>query len=135
MRVRIYTLSKHTFFWLLTWIKSQVYSRSKAHYTANEIGFYLLTDMWGPHHITTSFLHLVGRIFLIKWICVEIRQHNAFNSFDEWMRLLYISEPSTPKTWFSEPRFSEILDLMNKILLPFSYSTLYQDSIDWIDSI
>ena len=84
MRVRIYTLSISTlFFGLLTWIKSQVLYRSKAHYTANEIGFYLLTDMWEPHHITTSFLHLVGRIFLIKWICVEIRQHNAFNSFDE----------------------------------------------------
>ena len=34
-----------------------------------------------------------------------------------------------PKTGFSEPRFSEILDLMNKLQLPFSYSTLYPDSI------
>ena len=36
---------------------------------------------------------------------------------------------STTKTWFSEPRFSEILDLMNKPQLPFSYFTLYPDLI------
>ena len=36
---------------------------------------------------------------------------------------------STPKTRFSEPRFSEILNLMNKLQLPFSYFTLYSDSI------
>ena len=30
----------------------------------------------------------------------------------------------TPKTRFSEPQFSEILDLMNKLQLPFSYFTL-----------
>jgi len=36
---------------------------------------------------------------------------------------------STPKTRFSEPRFSERLDLMNKLQLPFSYFTLYPDSI------
>ena len=46
---------------------------------------------------------------------------------------------STPKTRFSEHRFSEhrfsehqfseILDLMNKLQLPFSYFTLYTDSV------
>ena len=36
---------------------------------------------------------------------------------------------STPKTRFSKPRFSEILDVMNKFQLPFSYFTLYPDSI------
>ena len=36
---------------------------------------------------------------------------------------------STPETRFSEPQFSEILDLMNKLQLPFSYFTLYPDSI------
>ena len=41
---------------------------------------------------------------------------------------------STPKTRFSEHRFSEhqfseILDLMNKLQLPFSYFTLYPASI------
>ena len=30
---------------------------------------------------------------------------------------------------FSEPQFSEIIDLMNKLQLPFSYFTLYPDSI------
>ena len=30
---------------------------------------------------------------------------------------------------FSEPRFSEILDLMNKLQYPFSYFTLYRDPI------
>ena len=35
----------------------------------------------------------------------------------------------TLKTRFSEPRFCEILNLMNKIQLPFSYFTLYPDSI------
>ena len=36
---------------------------------------------------------------------------------------------NTLKTRFSEPRFSEIIDLMNKLQLPFSYFTLYPDSI------
>ena len=36
---------------------------------------------------------------------------------------------NTPETRFSEPRFSEVLDLMNKLQLPFSYFTLYSDSI------
>ena len=31
----------------------------------------------------------------------------------------------TPDTRFSEPQVSEILDLMNKLQLPFSYFTLY----------
>ena len=35
----------------------------------------------------------------------------------------------TPETRFSEPQFSEILNLMNKLQLPFSYFTLYSDSI------
>ena len=40
----------------------------------------------------------------------------------------------TPETRFSEPqsseaRFSEILNLMNKLQFPFSYFTLYPDSI------
>ena len=34
----------------------------------------------------------------------------------------------TPETRFSEPQFSEVLDLMNKLQLPFSYFTLYSDS-------
>ena len=33
------------------------------------------------------------------------------------------------ETRFSEFRFSEMLDLMNKLQLPFSYFTLYPDSI------
>ena len=33
------------------------------------------------------------------------------------------------KTRFSKPQFSEILDLMNKLQLAFSYFTLYPDSI------
>ena len=37
---------------------------------------------------------------------------------------LYLKKP-----WYSEPRYSEILDLMNKLQLPFSYFTLYPDSI------
>ena len=35
----------------------------------------------------------------------------------------------TPETRFSEPGFSEILDLMNKLQLPFSYFTLYPNLI------
>ena len=35
----------------------------------------------------------------------------------------------------TETRYSEILDLTNKPQLPFSYFTLYSDSIQWIDSI
>ena len=34
----------------------------------------------------------------------------------------------TPETRFSELRFSEILNLMNKLYLPFSYFTLYPNS-------
>ena len=34
-----------------------------------------------------------------------------------------------PESRISEPRFSEILDLMNKLELPFLYCTLYPDSI------
>ena len=34
---------------------------------------------------------------------------------------------NTPKTRFSKPRFSEILNLMNKLQLLFSYFTLYPD--------
>ena len=36
---------------------------------------------------------------------------------------------STPETQFSEPRFSEILKIMNKLQLTFLYMTLYPDSI------
>ena len=35
----------------------------------------------------------------------------------------------TPETRISEPGFSEILDLMNKLQLLFSYFTFYGDSI------
>ena len=35
----------------------------------------------------------------------------------------------TPKTRFSEPQFSEMLQLMNSLQLPFSYFTLYPDSL------
>ena len=38
-------------------------------------------------------------------------------------------ELRTPETQFSEPRFSEILDLMNKLQVPFSYFIFYPDSI------
>ena len=41
----------------------------------------------------------------------------------------------TPKIRFSEPRLCEILDLMNKLQLPFSYFTIHPDSILGIDSI
>ena len=34
------------------------------------------------------------------------------------------------ETQFSEPRFSEILDLMNKLQLPFSYFTLYPELVN-----
>ena len=36
---------------------------------------------------------------------------------------------STPETRFSELQFSEILDLMNKLELPFTYFTLYSNTI------
>ena len=34
---------------------------------------------------------------------------------------IFLKKNCTTETWFSEPRFSEILDLMNKIQLPWSY--------------
>ena len=42
--------------------------------------------------------------------------------------LAYCEAKNTPKTRFSESRFSEILNLMNKLQLPFSYFSLYPDS-------
>ena len=35
----------------------------------------------------------------------------------------------TPETRFCEPRYSEILNSMKKLQLPFSYFALYPDSI------
>ena len=46
-----------------------------------------------------------------------------------WFLWLLFRLRHAPKTRFSEPRFSEILNLMNKLQLPFSYFTLYHDSI------
>ena len=40
-----------------------------------------------------------------------------------------LAKSGTPKTRFSEPQFSEMLQLMNSLQLPFSYFTLYPDSI------
>ena len=42
---------------------------------------------------------------------------------------LLLTVKNTPKTGFSEPQFSEVLNLMNKIQLPFSYFTFYPDFI------
>ena len=42
---------------------------------------------------------------------------------------LAYSKALTPETRLSEPWFSEILDLMNKLQLPLSYFTLYPNSI------
>ena len=36
------------------------------------------------------------------------------------------SKALTPETRFSEPRFSEILNLMNKLQFPLSYFTIYR---------
>ena len=43
--------------------------------------------------------------------------------------LLIIPCSNTPETWFSELRFSEILNPMNKLQLSFLYFTPYSDSI------
>ena len=42
---------------------------------------------------------------------------------------------STSETRFSEPRFSEILDLMNKLQLTFSYFTLYLHRLDLVNRL
>ena len=60
-----------------------------------------------------------------KMCCPDLCAANDAISTKYWMKNAF----NNPKTRFSEPRFSEILDLMNKIQLPFSYSTLYPDSI------
>ena len=49
--------------------------------------------------------------------------------YPELKKIFNLCKKSTPETRFSEPRFSEILNLMNKLQLPFSYITLYSDSI------
>ena len=53
---------------------------------------------------------------------VEDRGHKLVYCFHEKVN-------NTPKTGFSEPRFSEILNLINELQLPFSYFTLNPDSI------
>ena len=61
--------------------------------------------------------------------CAEIMMVNIV-SID-----LYNHVYTCSQILFSEPRFSEILDLMNKLQPSFSYFTLYPDSILRIDSI
>ena len=55
----------------------------------------------------------------------ELVQHTMCKRGQKWIALLV----QHPETRFSEPPFSEILDLMNILQLPFSYFTLYPDSI------
>ena len=51
--------------------------------------------------------------------------------FDEmiWQKNSEFVKYSAPKIRFSEPQFSEILTLMNKLQPPFLYFTFYPDSI------
>ena len=56
-------------------------------------------------------------------LCAEITMENIV-SIDLYNHVYTCSE-----ILFSEPRFSEILDLMNKLQVPFSYFIFYPDSI------
>ena len=57
---------------------------------------------------------------------VSINEEKILFSIHTLVRfpLTKINNPNTPKT-----RFSEILDLMNKLQLPFLYFTFYANSI------
>ena len=69
-----------------------------------------------------TFAHAL--ITVAMWACLKFTEVHNFNQCVGTTLLVY-----TPETRFSEPRFSEILDLMNKLELRFSYFTLYSDSI------
>ena len=58
----------------------------------------------------------------------NVKPTNQFAKFlYSWIWL----KKDTPETQFSEPWFSELLDLMNKLQLPFSYFTL----VKWLNLV
>ena len=59
---------------------------------------------------------------VLSFACGQIVSQFTFDQVKKVTSILV--ENSTLETRFSEPRFSEILDLMNKLQLPFSYFTL-----------
>ena len=61
---------------------------------------------------------------------MRLGYNRSLNSEEKYLKKFPKSyNPSTPETPFSEPQFSEILDLMNKLQHPFSYFTLNPVSI------
>ena len=61
---------------------------------------------------------------------MRLGYNRSLNSEEKYLKFFpKYYYPSTPETPFSEPQFNEIFDLMNKLQLPFTYFTLYPDSI------
>ena len=86
-----------------------------------EMSFFFVPRIIVPHmarkgHYYTTHIDI--------YICIGLQKNVALHGFMTLCLCLY-----TPETQFSEPRFSEILNLMNKLRLFFSYFTLYPDSI------
>ena len=61
---------------------------------------------------------------------MRLGYNRSLNSEEKYLKIFpKYYYPRTPENPFSEPQFSEIFDLMNKLQLPFTYFTLYPDSI------
>ena len=99
-------------------------------------------DFLSKHNLQTLQSIDFTKIYQLKSLEFKNKGHMNFYEFCDLMKNIskyHISSTSgvqvlltvknTPKTRFSESQFSEILNLMNKLQLSFSSSTLYSDSI------
>ena len=86
-----------------------------------------LVDVMGYMHFWGLTIDVVSSVIIIISIglCVDYSAHIAHAFLSVQGATIYIH----PKTRFSEPQFSEILNLMNKLQLPFSYFTLFHNNI------
>ena len=90
----------------------------------------VLNSMYPEEILQNLSYHIFSECFLkgVKEVAQKSKWKIEYENFGVlcigWHRMR-----STTETWISEPQFSEILDLMNKLQLPFSYFTLYPDSI------
>ena len=86
-----------------------------------------LVDVMGYMHFWGLTIDVVSSVIIIISIglCVDYSAHIAHAFLSVQGATIYIRL----KTRFSEPQFSEILNLMNKLQLPFLYFTLVHNNI------